>query len=286
LSLADWPLLGHRRAAPATRRTTTGPQIVTAYDPLYSLAGLLVGILVGLTGVGGGSLMTPLLVLLFGFHPATAVGTDLLYASVTKSVGTVVHGRRKSVDWHIVAGLAVGSVPASIITVLVMSRVGTLAQDAAGVLNLLLGVSLLLTSISIFFRPFFLRWAGPRLDSVEARGINRSTVALGVVLGILVTLTSVGAGALGTTALLMLYPRLPVAKIAGSDIAHAVPLTLIAGTGHWLMGSVDFSLMFALLVGSIPGVILGSMLASRASDGILRPILAATLLVVAVRLLV
>ncbi len=269
-----------------TRRTTTGPQILTAYDPLYSLAGLLVGMLVGLTGVGGGSLMTPLLVLLFGFHPATAVGTDLLYAAVTKSVGTVVHGQRKSVDWHIVAGLAAGSVPASLITLLVMSRVGTLADDAAGVLSLLLGASLLLTSISIFFRPWFLRWAGPRLESVQTHGINRSTITLGAVLGILVTVTSVGAGALGTTALLMLYPRLPVARIAGSDIAHAVPLTLIAGTGHWLMGSVDFGLMLGLLVGSIPGVIIGSLLASRASDGILRPILAVTLLVVAFRLLV
>lgn len=262
-----------------------GSRIFTAYDPLYSLAGLLVGILVGLTGVGGGSLMTPLLVLLFGFHPATAVGTDLLYASVTKSVGTVVHGSRKSVDWHIVAGLATGSVPASIVTVFVMSRVGTLGNGAAGVLSLLLGISLLLTSISIFFRPLFLRWAGQRVESVEARRISRSTVALGAMLGVLVTITSVGAGALGTTALLMLYPRLPVARIAGSDIAHAVPLTLIAGTGHWLMGSVDFGLMLALLVGSIPGIIIGSMLATRASDALLRPVLAATLLVVAVRLL-
>lgn len=265
---------------------TTGPPILAAYDPLHSLAGLLVGILVGLTGVGGGSLMTPLLVLLFGFHPATAVGTDLLYASVTKSVGTAVHGKRKTVDWHIVAGLAAGSIPASITTLFVMSRVGTLGNDAAGILNLLLGVSLLLTAISIFFRPLFLRWAGPRLESVETRGISRSTVALGVVLGVLVTVTSVGAGALGTTALLMLYPRLPVARIAGSDIAHAVPLTLIAGIGHWFLGSVDFGLMFGLLVGSIPGVILGSMLATRASDSLLRPVLAVTLLVVAVRLLI
>lgn len=244
------------------------------------------GILVGLTGVGGGSLMTPLLVLLFGFHPATAVGTDLLYASVTKSVGTVVHGSRKTVDWHIVAGLAAGSIPASIVTLYVMSRVGTLGNDAAGILNLLLGVSLLLTAISIFFRPVFLRWAGPRVENVETRGISRSTVALGLALGVLVTVTSVGAGALGTTALLMLYPRLPVARIAGSDIAHAVPLTLIAGIGHWFLGSVDFGLMFGLLIGSIPGIILGSMLATRASDSLLRPVLAVTLLVVAVRLLV
>src|SRR5690348_17865441 len=120
----------------------------------------MVGALVGLTGVGGGSLMTPVLVLLFGFHPSTAVGTDLLYASVTKSVGTAVHGKQQTVDWRIVARLAAGSVPASIATLLVMSRVGTMTEDARGILNLLLGVSLLLTGISVFFRPLILRWAG------------------------------------------------------------------------------------------------------------------------------
>jgi uncharacterized membrane protein YfcA len=241
--------------------------------------------LVGMTGVGGGSLMTPILVLLFNFHPATAVGTDLLYASVTKSVGTAVHGSRKSVDWHIVAALACGSVPSAIITLFVMSRVGTLAQSATGVLDLLLGAVLILTSVSIFFRPLFLRWAGPRLDHSSARKISGWTVLLGAVLGILVSLTSVGAGALGTTVLLMLYPRLPVARIAGSDIAHAVPLTLIAGIGHWLMGSVNLLLMVSLLVGSIPGIIIGSHVASSVSDKLLRLVLATTLFIVAVRLL-
>ncbi|HEX6783410.1 MAG TPA: sulfite exporter TauE/SafE family protein [Sphingomicrobium sp.] len=255
------------------------------YDPLYSLAGLLVGALVGMTGVGGGSLMTPLLVLLFGFHPATAVGTDLLYASVTKTVGTAVHNQRKTVDWKIVASLACGSVPSSIATIYVMSRVGTLAQHAAGVLNVMLGVTLLLTSVSIFFRPWIVRWAGPRFDHAGARRISGWTILLGFVLGILVSSTSVGAGALGTTALLMLYPTLPVARIAGSDIAHAVPLTLIAGVGHWLLGSVNFTLMAALLVGSIPGIIVGSHFAAKTSDAVLRPVLAVTLLVVAVRML-
>ena len=200
-----------------------------------------------MTGVGGGSLMTPILVLLFNFHPATAVGTDLLYASVTKSVGTAVHGTSKTVDWHIVAALAAGSVPAAIATLFVMSRVGTLDAHAAGPLNLLLGIALLLTSISVYLPaadPALGRAAHRRTPS--ARGMSGWTVLLGVILGVLVSLTSVGAGALGTTALLMLYPRLPVARIAGSDIAHAVPLTLIAGIGHWLMGSVDFVLMVAL----------------------------------------
>jgi uncharacterized membrane protein YfcA len=246
---------------------------------------LFVGALIGLTGVGGGSLMTPLLVLLFGFHPATAVGTDLLYASVTKSVGTAVHGSQHTVDWRIVRALACGSMPAAIITLFVMSRVGALEQGASGVLNLLLGGALLLTGISIFFRPVILRWADQRFDTGDQTNVSRWTIVLGVALGILVSVTSVGAGALGTTALLMLYPRLSVARIAGSDIAHAVPLTLIAGLGHWFIGAVDFPLMMSLLVGSIPGVIIGSMLASRTSDKVLRPVLAITLLIVSVRLL-
>lgn len=243
------------------------------------------GALVGMTGVGGGSLMTPLLVLLFGFHPATAVGTDLLYASVTKTAGTVVHGKRETVDWKIVAGLACGSIPTALITLFVMSQVGTLDRHAAGVLNLLLGCALLLTGISIFFRPWILRWAGPRFEDVTTNNISRWTIVIGAMLGILVSVTSVGAGALGTTALLILYPKLPVARIAGSDIAHAVPLTLIAGLGHWWLGSVDIKLMLALLVGSIPGVVVGSMLATRASDSVLRPVLAGSLLIVSVKLL-
>lgn len=262
-----------------------GTQIFTGYNPLYSLAGLLVGMLVGMTGVGGGSLMTPLLVLLFGFHPATAVGTDLLYASVTKTVGTLVHGKQGTVDWRIVTRLASGSVPAAILTLLVMSQVGTMGNDAAGVLNLLLGAALLLTSVSVFFRPWILSWAGHHIHAMSDEKLRSRTIMLGAILGVLVSVTSVGAGALGTTALLILYPRLPVARIAASDIAHAVPLTLIAGLGHWMMGSVDFTLMLALLAGSIPGIIVGSLLSGRASESLLRPVLAITLLVVAIRML-
>jgi uncharacterized membrane protein YfcA len=242
-------------------------------------------VLVGLTGVGGGSLMTPLLVLLFGFHPSTAVGTDLLYASVTKSVGTAVHGKRQTVDWKIVTGLASGSIPAAIITLCAMAYLGVSSAKSAFVLNVLLGGALLVTSIAVFFRPWILRWAGDHIDAMEARRVTHWTILLGALLGVLVSITSVGAGALGTTALLILYPKLPVARIAGSDIAHAVPLTLIAGVGHWLMGSVDLTLMLALLAGSIPGIIIGSLLATRSSDSVLRPILALTLLVSSVRLL-
>ena len=253
--------------------------------------------------------MTPLLVLLFGFHPATAVGTDLLYASVTKTVGTAVHGKRESVDWRIVFGLASGSVPAAILTLSLMGYFGIQGANSSFVLNILLGGALLLTGIAVLFRPWILHWAGEHIDAMEDRRVTRWTVMLGAALGmfvssltesqmvaafvsfaiipvgILVSITSVGAGALGTTALLILYPRLPVARIAGSDIAHAVPLTLIAGIGHWLMGSVDFTLMLSLLAGSIPGIVIGSILATRSSDAVLRPILAVTLLIVSVRLL-
>ncbi|MEO5808501.1 MAG: sulfite exporter TauE/SafE family protein, partial [Sphingomicrobium sp.] len=253
---------------------------MTVFSPLYSLAGLLVGVLVGLTGVGGGSLMTPLLVLLFGFHPATAVGTDLLYASVTKTVGTAVHGRRKTVDWRVVGLLACGSVPASLITLFVLARAGSLGSHAVGILNLLLGLMLLTTGTAIIFQAKIVAWLAPYSREAESNSIVRVTIILGAILGILVSVTSVGAGALGTTALLILYPQLPIARIAGSDIAHAVPLTLIAGIGHWLYGAVDFTLMASLLIGSIPGVIIGSMLGSRASDSVLRPILAITLLLV------
>lgn len=241
--------------------------------------------LVGLTGVGGGSLMTPILVLLFNFHPVTAVGTDLLYASVTKTVGTAVHGKKGTVDWRIVGALASGSVPAAILTLFVMSRVGTLNESSSNLLHLLLGMALLLTSISVLFRPQILNWAGHHIHAMETKRRRLWTIFLGAMLGVLVSVTSVGAGALGTTALLILYPRLPVARIAASDIAHAVPLTLIAGIGHWLLGSVDLMLMLALLLGSIPGIIVGSLLSAKASDKLLRPVLAVTLFVVSIRLL-
>jgi uncharacterized membrane protein YfcA len=166
-----------------------------------------------------------------------------------------------------------------------MGYFGISGARSAIVLNLLLGGALLLTSIAVFFRPWILSWAGHHIDAMEVHRVSRWTVILGATLGVLVSITSVGAGALGTTALLILYPRLPVARIAGSDIAHAVPLTLIAGIGHWLMGSVDLTLMLSLLAGSIPGIIVGSLVATRSSDSVLRPILAITLLVSSIKLL-
>ncbi len=258
--------------------------LISSIDPLYVLSGFFVGLLVGQTGVGGGSLMTPILVLLFGIHPATAVGTDLLYASATKSVGTLVHGLNHTVDWRITGRLALGSIPATLVTLFAISRLAPGEPVAGHLITLVLGVMLLLTALSLIFRRPFLALMEPAQERISPRVAARLTVAVGVVLGTLVTMSSVGAGALGVTALLLLYPRHSMAVIVGSDIAHAVPLTLIAGVGHWWLGSVDWPLLSSLLCGSIPGIILGSWLSARVPDAVLRPLLAAVLVVVGGRL--
>ncbi len=254
-------------------------------NPFYSLAGLLVGVLVGLTGVGGGSLMTPLLVLLFGFHPATAVGTDLLFASMTKTVGTAVHGWRDTVDWRIVRRLAYGSVPAAIATLLFLRGLGRPDETAASLITHILGFMLLITAVAVLFQKQLVAFALKQrnVQQIEERVVP--TILLGAILGILVSISSIGAGAIGVTALLILYPHLPISRIIGSDIAHAVPLTLVAGAGHWFIGNVDTSLLISLLIGSIPGVILGSYISSGVSDRILRPLLAAVLLLVGMKFL-
>ncbi|MGV3480079.1 MAG: sulfite exporter TauE/SafE family protein [Sphingobium sp.] len=259
---------------------------MTAIHPLYSLAGLFVGILVGMTGVGGGSLMTPILVLLFGFHPAVAVGTDLLYAAVTKSVGSAVHGWRRSVEWRIVGRLAAGSLPAACLSLLVLSHMGRPSAATAHLITVALGLALLATGLSLVFRRQILAWSSAhRVDRGEVR-TTTLTILLGVVIGVAVALTSVGAGAIGATVLLALYPRLSISRIAGTDIAHAVPLALVSGIGHWWMGNVDVSLLASLLLGSVPGIVIGSLVASRVDEGRLRLILAVTLIIVGVQLII
>jgi uncharacterized membrane protein YfcA len=255
------------------------------FNPLYAASGLLVGVLVGLTGVGGGSLMTPLLVLLFGFHPTTAVGTDLLYAAGTKSVGTAVHSSNRTIDWRVTGSLALGSVPATITTVAILFAMKAHGQPAQGLISHVLGFALLLTAVTLLFRRRILAWAARHEFEFSPRTTVLLTVALGAALGTLITLSSVGAGALGVTVLTLLYPRMPVARIVGSDIAHAVPLTLIAGIGHFALGSVNLALLGSLLVGSIPGIIVGSHLTPKVPDGVLRPVMAVTLVLVAAKLL-
>ena len=250
-------------------------------DPLYVASGFGVGLLVGLTGVGGGSLMTPLLILLFGIHPTTAVGTDLLYAAATKTGGSLVHGLGRSIHWPAVIRLACGSLPASVATILVMWQLNLDASAQRTVVNLVLCFALLLTAISLIFRKAIMERYRKRLEHVDDKATAIATVVTGVALGILVSISSVGAGAVGVTVLLLLYPRLPMATIVGSDIAHAVPLTLVAGIGHWALGSVDWSLMGVLLMGSLPGIVIGSYSALRVPETVLRVTLAAVLILVA-----
>lgn len=257
---------------------------MSVIHPLYVASGFSVGLLVGMTGVGGGSLMTPLLILLFGVHPATAVGTDLLYAAATKAGGGVVHGWARSIHWPAVIRLASGSIPASILTLVVLWRLDLNAETARSLVNSVLCFALLLTAVSLIFRKAVLETLRWRLELLDAATIARSTVLVGAALGVLVSISSVGAGAVGVTALLLLYPQLPMARIVGSDIAHAVPLTLIAGAGHWAMGAVDWQLMGVLLIGSLPGIVIGSYCAARVPETALRLLLAATLIMVSGKL--
>jgi hypothetical protein len=253
-------------------------------DPLYVASGFGVGLLVGMTGVGGGSLMTPLLILLFGIHPSTAVGTDLLYAAATKAGGSVVHNLARSIHWPAVIRLASGSIPASILTLLILWQLDLRGDAARSLVNMVLAFALMLTAASLIFRKALLEALGRRMEQLDERTIARATVLVGIALGVLVSISSVGAGAVGVTALLLLYPRLPMARIVGSDIAHAVPLTLIAGIGHWAMGAIDWPLMGVLLMGSLPGIVIGSYFATRVPETALRLLLAVTLIVVAGRL--
>lgn len=251
----------------------------------YTISGFAVGAIVGLTGVGGGSLMTPLLVLVFGINPATAVGTDLLYASLTKAGGTFVHSLKGTVDWRITGRLAAGSIPATALTIYVLSRLGTSSSHTSSVISVALGFALLLTAAAIIFRRKLMEYAQSRPQPAE-RTVVIATVITGAILGVLVSISSVGAGALGVAALVFLYPKLPTVRIVGSDIAHAVPLTLIAGLGHWALGSVDFDLLGSLLIGSLPGIAVGSHISTKVPERILRPTLAVMLVLIGGKLII
>ncbi len=254
-------------------------------QPIYSLSGFAVGLLVGLTGLGGGSLMTPLLVMVFGMHPSSAVGTDLLFASGTKLAGTATHGWRGSVEWRIVARMTAGSLPAAVAALWFLAHHRNHLDDRHGVTTTVLAIALLATSISILFRRYILAGLADRVARLDHRLISVLTVALGAIIGVMVCLSSVGAGAIGMPALILLYPNVPVARLVGSDIAYAVPLTLVAGLGHGVLGLVDLPLLASLLIGSVPGVIIGGLLSSRSPDRVLRIILAATLALVGGKLL-
>ena len=243
--------------------------------------GLLVGMLVGMTGVGAGSLVTPALAL-SGVPPAVAIGTDLAYAAASKTVGAFTHCYQRSVDLRIAGLLALGSVPASILTIAFLAVHGV----RTSLLNAALALALMLTATVLLVGRARFQAVASRY---EARIVNARlplTIAAGIVLGALVSLSSIGAGALGAVMLVALYPRLRAISIAGTDIAHAVPLTLVAGLGHVWLGHVDFGLAANLLAGSVPGIVAGSLLAGRLPDAVVRRVLACVLLYAGARLAV
>lgn len=249
----------------------------------YVLSGFIVGSLVGMTGVGGGSLMTPLLIFL-GAHPLTAVGTDLCYACVTKVAGSAFHSRKGTVDWTIVGRLALGSVPASLVTMYLIHTVGVSDPRINIVVTRILAFALLLTAGVLIFRGHITEAFAKRVRALSPARTRKLTIATGVLLGVLVTISSIGAGALGVTVLILLYPDRPIARLVGSDISHAVPLTMVAGTGHLALGTVDIPLIGLLLIGSLPGIFIGTYYAQHVSNDKLRYILAVTLVLVAMKI--
>jgi uncharacterized membrane protein YfcA len=252
----------------------------------YIISGFAVGLLVGMTGVGGGSLMTPLLTLLFGVSPSVAVGTDLAFASITKSAGTFTHRLRGTVRWDIVGRLCAGALPAAVLATLALNYYGALDQQIGQLIRYSIAGSVLLTVVALLFKGKMLAWinASPSRQ-LQGRSLQAATIIAGAVLGTLVTVSSIGAGAIGATLLVMLYPRMSAAEVAGTDIAYAVPLTAIAAFGHWWLGSIDWQLLASLLIGSLPGITLGSWVARAVPERFLRGLLALTLTGVAAKLI-
>ena len=241
-------------------------------DWIAIVSGFGVGAIVGLTGVGGGSLMTPLLLSVFKLNPAVAIGTDLWFAAVTKTAGSISHHQSGHVQWRITALLLAGSIPASLATIALMHFTGV-TKGWASALTFTLGIALLVTAVTVAFKRVW-QGVGMRLE----RWIPQSrkpalTVACGLVLGVLVSLSSIGAGAIGATLILLLYPRLKSQDIVGTDIAHAVPLTLVAGIGHATLGHIDWNLLGALLIGSIPGIWIGAQLTRKMPEKLVRTLL-------------
>ena len=252
----------------------------------YSIAGFAVGAIVGLTGVGGGSLMTPLLVLVFGVPPVTAVGTDLLYAGFTKVGGAVSHGIKGHVDWRITGLLAAGSVPATLLALAALAFLPPAGATTKLIVSTSLGVMLLLTALALVFRAQLLAWAKFHGERKAFAHRSVATIATGAFIGFAVTFSSVGAGAVGVTALVLLFPLLATVRVVGTDIAHAVPITLVAGLGHAFLGNVNWWLLASLLVGSLPGILVGSHLAARVPERFLRNSLAAVLLLAGTKLVI
>ncbi len=252
----------------------------------YSFAGLVVGFIVGLTGIGGGALMTPILIVGFGINPLVAVSTDLMYAAFTKAGGVWPYARKKLVNWQVVFALLAGSVPGSLVTLWILSTIDGL-EKIEHLINITLGLSLVLTSIAVFFRgrirEAVINTKALALKQLVRRWRMTLTTLAGIVLGGLVTLSSVGAGALGTALLIILFPHMTMPMIVATDLVHAVVLTSVAGVGHWQMGNLDVNLLIYLLVGSLPGVYVGGHLGTRLSPRIMQPIMGSLLLAIGLK---
>ena len=251
----------------------------------FIISGALVGLLVGMTGVGGGSLMTPLLTIIFGVAPTTAVGTDLAFAAITKGFGTAAHRLHGNVRWDVVKLLCIGSLTTAVASILALKYVGPVSKDFNHLISFSIGISVLLTAASLLFRAKILKWVQANPNYLPTgNSLKFATIFVGAVIGILVTVSSIGAGAIGATLILLLYPHLKSAEVAGTDIAYAVPLTALAGLGHWWLGNVHFDLLFGLLIGSVPAIWLGAKLSSTLSEKATRTTLAGTLFLVGIKL--
>lgn len=241
-------------------------------DSIAILSGFVVGAIVGLTGVGGGSLMTPLLLTVFKLNPTVAIGTDLWFAAITKGAGSLAHHRAGHVDWQLASRLLAGSIPAALATIGLMHLTGV-TRGWAAALSFSLGIALLLTAVVVAYRQAW-HAVGLRLERwLPAHRKPALTVASGALLGVLVSLSSIGAGAIGATLIMLLYPRLEAQRIVGTDIAHAVPLTLVAGIGHATLGHVDWALLLALVFGGVPGIWFGAQLTRRMPERLVRSLL-------------
>jgi uncharacterized protein len=252
------------------------------HELAFVFAGFFVGTIVGLTGVGGGSLMTPILIFFFGIKPYLAVGTDLLFAAFTKMGGTVKLARSKVIDWRVVLNLTAGSIPASLITLFLLHNVGATNAQVQKVMTTALGLALLLTAAATLYKVVRGKITPKTIAKGEEAAAARPRhwslpLLFGAIIGTLVTLTSVGAGAIGVTVLMILYPKLPLPRIVAADIAYAVPLTLVAGFGHASLGSVDWSMLACLLAGSLPGIWVGSHLMSKTPERVIRSLLSVLL---------
>jgi uncharacterized membrane protein YfcA len=257
-------------------------------DLYFTLAGFAVGLLVGLTGIGGGALMTPILIVVFQVPLITAVSTDLLYAAITKCGGVVNYYRQKMVNWPVVILMLTGSLPGSFLTLNYLQGLGDFSEMES-LINTVLGVSLVLTSFAVFLRTKIQAFSAKNSSDTAQRNKSASTflkyrplitVLTGFGLGFLVTLSSVGAGALGTALLIICYPRMRMPEIVGTDLVHAVVLTAVAGAGHYSLGSVDLNMLSFLIIGSLPGVFIGSYYGVKLSSKVMQPVIGSVLMLI------